>query len=388
MKRKAFPVFLAFLAMGFVDAVGPFVSLAKQEFQLSNTIASLIPCVGLSMFGLLSVPAGILQTRYGKKTVLILGLVIALLGVLGASLGLNSFPRFLLTIMLLGAGSAILQVAGNPILRDVSREGKYAQNLSLAQFAKAVGSLSGPIIPVIAARLFGASWTVIFPLYSATLALTLVAVSTIRPSSRRMTAVPATLQSCLALLRDPKILAMTCGIFLYVGAEVSVSSGIPLFLRERFGLEISRSGLLGIGAFFLALTLGRFAGGIILSRVQPAHFLLTSSIVALVSLLSINVPSKFIAVAAVFLTGLGFANIFPLISFSALEYIPDRANEISGLLVTAIVGGAVLPLFTGIIADRSSVKSSLYLPAGAIFYVFLLALRQGHREPDTCAAGI
>ena len=74
MKLRAVTVFLAFLAMGIVDAVGPFVSLAKKEFALSTAVASLIPFVGLSMFGLLSIPAGILQNRRGKKFVLLLGL--------------------------------------------------------------------------------------------------------------------------------------------------------------------------------------------------------------------------------------------------------------------------------------------------------------------------
>ena len=85
------------------------------------------------------------------------GLALALVGVSFACLGLNSFPRFLFTIALLGAGTAILQVAGNPLMRDVSSKGKYARNLSLGQFVKAIGSLSGPVLPVVAARYFGVS---------------------------------------------------------------------------------------------------------------------------------------------------------------------------------------------------------------------------------------
>ncbi|MGC4056110.1 MAG: MFS transporter [Paludibaculum sp.] len=138
MRLRTLPVFLAFLAMGFADAVGPFVSLAKNEFQLSNSVASLIPFVGFSMFGLLSVPVGLLQDKKGKKFVLMMGLLVALLGLLNASIGLGSFAQFLVTVMLVGAGAAILQVAGNPIMRDVSEEGKYARNLSLGQFIKAI----------------------------------------------------------------------------------------------------------------------------------------------------------------------------------------------------------------------------------------------------------
>ncbi|MDD2564974.1 MAG: MFS transporter [Salinivirgaceae bacterium] len=120
MKNKTFPIFLAFLAMGFGDAVGPFVGLAKEQFALSNFEAQLIPFMGFIMFGLLSVPMGIFQDRKGKKNVLMIGLFIALIGLTLPLFGLSSYALFLLTILLLGAGAAILQVAGNPIMRDVS----------------------------------------------------------------------------------------------------------------------------------------------------------------------------------------------------------------------------------------------------------------------------
>ena len=88
--------------------------------------------------------------------------------------GLESYAVFLLTIMLLGGGAAILQVSGNPIMRDVSPEGKFARNLTLGQFVKAIGSLSGPIIPVVALRWFGADWSIVFPIYSIALLITLL----------------------------------------------------------------------------------------------------------------------------------------------------------------------------------------------------------------------
>ena len=157
-RSQALPVFLAFLAMGFADAAGPFVSLAKQQFSLSNFAAQLIAFTGFIMFGIVSVPMGVYQDKKGKKFILMLGLAIMLAGVLIPALaGFSTFPVFLITVLLLGAGATTLQVAGNPIMRDVSPAGAYASNLSLAQFVKAIGSLSGPVIPVVAARAFGPS---------------------------------------------------------------------------------------------------------------------------------------------------------------------------------------------------------------------------------------
>lgn len=374
MPVRTFAIFLAFLAMGFADAVGPFVSLAKDKFQLSNTVASLIPFVGFSMFGLLSVPVGLLQDKKGKKWVLTLGLAVAFAGLLNASFGLTSFAQFLLTVLAMGAGASILQVAGNPIMRDVSAEGKYARNLSLGQFVKAIGSLSGPMIPVVAKNWFGADWTVIFPIYASALLVTIIAVVPLRIVERKPDQKAATLGSCLSLLGNLYVFSMVAAIFLYVGAEVSVSAGIPLYLKERFAIDINKVGLLGTGLFFLALTIGRFSGGVILNWMAPRKFFLLTCVLSILGILGLWAPDQNLAIASFFLTGLGFANIFPLVFSIAVDAMPERINELSGLMVTAIVGGAFVPPLMGFVADNSSVQTSFLVPLAAILYITWVAL--------------
>lgn len=369
MRLRTLPVFLAFLAMGFADAVGPFVSLAKNEFQLSNAVASLIPFVGFSMFGLLSVPVGVFQDKRGKKFVLMMGLAVALIGLLNAAFGLTEFSRFLITVMLLGAGAAILQVAGNPIMRDVSDPGKYARNLSLAQFVKAIGSLSGPMIPVIAARAFGADWKVIFPIYTVALLITIAAIAPMHVDERKPEHKAATIGSCLALLKNGYVLAMVLAIFMYVGCEVSVSAGIPLYLKERFDIDINKVGLLGTGLFFTALTIGRFSGGVILNWMSPRKTFILTCLLSIAGLLGLFIPNQTLAVGSFFLVGLGFANIFPLVFSIAVEAMPEHTNELSGLMVSAIVGGAILPPIMGYVADHSTVQLSFLVPMAAILYI-------------------
>ncbi|HTT61468.1 MAG TPA: MFS transporter [Bryobacteraceae bacterium] len=374
MRLRTIPVFLAFMAMGFADAVGPFVSLAKNEFQLSNSVATLIPFVGFVMFGLLSIPVGVLQDKRGKKFILTLGLLVSLIGLLNAAFGLVSFARFLLTVMLMGAGAAILQVSGNPIMRDVSGEGKYARNLSLAQFVKAIGSLSGPLIPVVAAKYFGASWKVIFPIYAVALVVAVAAVAGLHVTEKKSEHHAATLRSSLALLANGYVLMMVAAIFLYVGAEVCVSAGIPLYLKERFDIDINKVGLLGTGLFFTALTIGRFSGGVILNWIAPRKFFLVTCAISVVALLGLFVPHRVLAVASFFVVGLGFANIFPLVFAIAVEAMPEHTNELSGLMVTAILGGACLPPLMGLMADHSSVEFSFLVPLAAILYITWTAL--------------
>ncbi len=95
MKNKTFPILLAFLCMGFGDAVGPFVGLAKEHFQLTFFEAQLIAFMGFIMFGILSVPMGVFQDRTGKKFILLLGLIIALVGLAIPMFGLSKFYLFL-----------------------------------------------------------------------------------------------------------------------------------------------------------------------------------------------------------------------------------------------------------------------------------------------------
>ncbi|MGC8758826.1 MAG: MFS transporter [Bryobacteraceae bacterium] len=375
--KRAFPVFLAFLAMGFADAAGPFVSLAREQFQLSYFAAQWITFSGFVMFGLLSIPVGLWQDRTGKKFILLLGLCIMLAGLLiPAVFGFTTFPVFLLAVLLLGAGATTLQVAGNPIMRDVSPPGLYSRNLSLAQFVKAIGSLSGPLLPVIAARWFGASWQIVFPIYSAAVALTILAVLPLKVEEQRAPDQrPATLASCLKLLGNGYVTLMVLAIFFYVGAEVSVSAGIPLYLKDRFGIDIARTGLLGTGLFFLALTIGRFSGGILLNWMKPKAFFLTTCLISIAGLLGIFFPSAAVSAACFFLTGLGFANIFPLVFSITVDSMPAHANALSGLMVTAIVGAAFVPPLMGYVSDLSgSAQAGFLVPLAAILYVTAAAL--------------
>jgi len=383
------PVFLAFLAMGFADAAGPFVSLAKQQFDLSNFTAQLVAFAGFIMFGILSLPVGVFQDRRGKKFVLIMGLSTMLAGVvIPAIMGFSTFPLFLLTVLLLGAGATTLQVAGNPLMRDVSGEGKYSRNLSLAQFVKAIGSLSTTLIPVIAVRA-GLSWRVMFHIFSAALVLTLLSAATLRVETSPVAShETATFRSSLALLRNGYVATMVLAIFLYVGAEVSVSANVPIYLKDRYNIDIAKTGLLGTGLFFAALIIGRFSGGVVLTWIKPKVFFIITCLLSILGLLGLFAPVEALAVASFFIVGLGFANIFPLVFSITVDRMPENANALSGLMVTAIVGGAFLPPLMGFVAVATqSVQTAFLVPLLAILYITWAAVVElRNPAPATLAA--
>ncbi|MDR3628650.1 MAG: MFS transporter [Ignavibacteriaceae bacterium] len=396
MKNKAFPIFLVFLCMGFGDVVGPLVGLAKETFQLSYTMAQLIPFVGFIMFGVLSVPMGVYQDKKGKKPVLLIGLIVALIGLIapmlngmyGVKVHFNpgeyfSFYVVLLSILLLCAGATILQVVGNPIMRDFSPEGKYSKNLSFAQSIKAIGSSLGFLVPPLVAMAFGLDWSILFPVFTVMILITLFIVGPLKISEHKdPNSKPASLGSCLSLLKNGYVFVMVLALFLYVGAEVSMSSGVPILLKENFKIE-------GFGLwvswaiFFLPILLGRFAGSLILEKVSAKSFLVITTIIAIAGVLSIFTSNEVITMIGIILVGLGFANIFPLIFSITIDHMPERSNELSGLMVTAICGGAIIPLVMGKVADSTNMMMSFIVPLVCLIYIIAASVLSNGKKIKT-----
>lgn len=374
---KSTPIFLAFLVMGFGDVSGPLTSQLQTDFSLNNFQAGLVTFMAFIMFGLLSIPMGLYQDRKGRKHVLLMGLFAALIGMILPILGnYESFPLILGGLLFLGTGATLLQVAGNPIMRDVSPEGKYSRNLSFGQFVKAIGSLSGSLIPILAARYWGLDWKILFPIYGGVMLVVVVILLVTKIEEQAVSEKPATLKSCLGLLKNPYVLLMVIGIFLYVGSEVSMSAKLPNFLEAKFDFDIKEKGLFGTLFFFISLTTGRFLGGVILNWISPKKFLISTSILAIAGIAGLFiVPGQVLAFVFIFIIGLGFANIFPLIFSMTVDAMPERSNEISGLMVTAIIGGAFVPILFGGVADLFGLMAGFAVPGLCMVYILIIASR-------------
>ncbi len=375
---RSTPIFLAFLVMGFGDVSGPLTSQLQNDFALSNFQAGLVTFMAFIMFGLLSVPMGLYQDRKGRKHVLLLGLFAALIGMILPILGsYQSFPLILGGLLFMGIGATLLQVAGNPIMRDVSPEGKYSRNLSFGQFVKAIGSLSGSLIPILAARYWGMDWKVLFPIYGIVMLVVIVFLFITKIEEKTADKEnPASFKSCLRLLNNPFVLMMVIGIFLYVGSEVSMSAKLPNYLEARFDIDIKEKGLFGTLFFFISLMSGRFLGGVILNWLSPKKFLVTTTIVSIIGITGLLLTSSEpVAFVLIFVIGLGFANIFPLIFSITVDAMPARSNEISGLMVTAIIGGAFVPILFGGVADLFGLMAGFLVPIICMLYIFLIAFK-------------
>jgi fucose permease len=378
MSTRTLPIFFAFFVMGFVDAVGTLVGFARAEYQLSGFMAGLLPFFGLIAFAIFSVPGGVLMDRKGKKFLMLLSLGIVLFGQLVPASGGGSFLLLTTAIFVIGIGMALLQVAGNPIMRDVSAEGRYARNLTFAQFIKGLGSIAGPALAV-ALAVSGDEWASIvrtYRVFAVIVVITLVGVVLLRVDEKQgEDKPPASIGSSFALLKNPYVFLMIFGLFLYVGAEVGVNSWIATYLSERFQFDLGRFATGGIAFFFVALSIGRLVGSAILNFTSARQFLVVTALVSVAGMLGILVGTKEVALASIFVAGLGFGNIFPLIFSILIDRMPERSAELSGLLCMAIAGGAVVPLVMGAVNDSFGITGAMVVPLLACLYILFLGLR-------------
>lgn len=376
MNQKTIPIFLAFLTMGIADAMGPMSDAVMNQYQLNNVMATLLPFFVFIAFAVFSVPGGLLAARIGKKNLLLLGLGLNAVALLIPTVIAPSYVLLCLCILTLGIGTTFLQVAGNPIMRDVSSTGTYSRNLAFAQGIKGIGStVSAYLVTAVAALVLfrDLGWRAAFPVFFILMALTFVSVLFIKVEETKAD-VPPSLNSSLGLLNKPVFLMAVIGIFLYVGAEVCMARFL-LPLNKAIGMTPDVAGKYGAPLFFLLLTIGRLIGGVTLTVLSPRNFFRISVLMGLVGILLLMVGNPILSVVGVIIGGLGFANIWPLLFSITVEEKPEAANELSGLMCMAISGGAVIPLLMGKMVDLEMKAFSFVVPAICFGYLLILSLK-------------
>lgn len=377
MRIGTIPIFLTFLVMGVADAMGPMSDQVEQNYNLSKTMATLLPFFVFIAFAVFSVPGGLLAGRIGKKNLLLLGLGINAVAMLIPSLFEPAFEELLGCIFLLGIGTTFLQVAGNPIMRDVSNEGTYSRNLSFAQGFKGVGSASSAYLvsAVATIGLFQAmGWRGGFPIFCALMTIAFLLVLMLKVEETKPES-PPSIRSCFGLLGEPVFAFAVLGIFLYVGAEACMGR----FLKPTFselGFSEGRAGLYGPAAFFLLITVGRLLGGAVLTLISPLSCFRLSAILGLSGMVLMIANSTPLAIAGVVCAGLGFANIWPMLFSITVEHRPERANELSGLMCMAISGGALVPILMGWLADMQWGPYIYVVPGACFVYLVVISFFQ------------
>ena len=384
MRIQTIPIFLTFLVMGVADAMGPMSDAVKNQYQTSNVMATLLSFFVFIAFAVFSVPGGVLAARIGKKNLLLLGLGLNVAAMLVPSLMSPNFALLLGCIFLLGVGTTFLQVAGNPVMRDVSAQGNYSRNLSFAQGIKGIGSAASAylVTSIATVGLFKEmGWRGSFPLFCGLMALAFVLVSLVKVEETK-TELPPSLGSSLGLLKEPMFFLAVLGIFLYVGAEVCMARFLFPIMKE-IGIDEATASKFGSALFFALLTVGRLVGGAVLVVMKPRTCFQLSALLGLVGGILLMTGSKPLAIAGVFAAGLGFANIWPMLFSITVEEQPERASELSGLMCMAISGGALVPLLMGQLVDMGQKSIAFVVPAACFAYLLIISLKGGKRPATT-----
>ncbi|MBN2063216.1 MAG: MFS transporter [Sedimentisphaerales bacterium] len=376
MKLKVVPILMAFFAMGVADAMGPMSNAVKENYQLSNVMATLLPFFVFIAFAAFSVPAGLLAARIGMKKLLLVGLGLNIIAMLVPCIITPSFPLLVGCIFLLGVGTTLLQVAGNPIMRDVSAEGAYSSNLSFAQGFKGIGSTVSAYLVTMAASiavLANLGWRAAFPLFCGLMVIVFIWVMTLKIEEQKAD-VPPSIGSSMSLLGKPVFALAVLGIFLYVGAEVCMTTFTGRLL-ESIGMTAENASKYGAALFLAMLTIGRLTGGVVLKFISPRNFFRLSAALGLAGGIVLMLGNSNLAVVGVGLAGLGFANIWPMLFSITVEEDPKRGGELSGLMCMAISGGAIVPLLMGKFVDDGQGTKAFIVPVVCFAYLLVLSLK-------------
>jgi fucose permease len=369
--QKLLPVLFGFFIMGFVDVVGIATNYVKQDFMLSDTLANLLPMSLFIWFAILSVPTGMMMNSLGRKRTVLLSMMITLLAMLLPLLS-YSFPMILVAFGLLGIGNTIIQVSLNPLLTNVVRSDRLTSSLTLGQFIKAIAAFLGPIIAGFAARSFG-DWKYIFLVFAAVAIVSGLWLTLTQIHEAQHIQVSSSLGKSFGLLKDKTILMLFLGIVFVVGVDVGLNTTIPKFLMERCNIPLEKAGL-GTSLYFVARTIGTFTGAILLAKMSGRKFFIISMSLAIPVLLAMLLLSNLWGILVmVFIIGLAVANVFSIIFSAALKRKPERANEISGLLIMGVAGGAIIPLIMGVTSDALGQTGGMAILLVALAYLLFIA---------------
>ena len=374
---KILPVLFGFFVMGFCDVVGITSAHVKEDLlgayspEFRDTLSNLIPVALFSMFLIFSVPTGILMNKIGRKKTVLLSNIITIIAMF-IPLANYSFIMVLVAFGLLGIANTILQVSLNPLVTNVINDKKLlTSSLTTGQFVKAISSFSAPFIAAFAAIQFG-NWQYIFPIYAVMTLLSTIWLMATPIVEEPIVEKANSFASVFAILKDKTILILFLGILFVVGVDVGVNTASSKILMERAGLNSIEAGY-GPSVYFAMRTLGAFIGAFLLSRISSTKFYKVNITIALIALIALIFANNQYLIYSLFgIIGFTIANIFPIIFGMAIQKRPEKANEISGLMITGVFGGAIIPFFMGVFSDiiGSQIGAVLVIISAAMYLFY------------------
>jgi len=372
-KLELIPVMLCFFAMGFVDLVGIASNYVQADLGLSDASANIFPSLVFFWFLIFSVPTGMLMNRIGRKNTVLLSLAVTAVSLLLPVFG-ESFALMLVSFSLLGIGNALMQTSLNPLITNIIKGDSLASTMTFGQFVKAIASFMAPYVAMWGATAampsFGLGWRVLFPVYMAIGILASVLLLATPIEREAASGRASSFADCFRLLGRPIVLLSFLGIMCHVGIDVGTNTTAPKLLMERVGMSLNEAGF-ATSLYFIFRTVGCLTGSFILSKFSHRKFFLFSVILMALAMLGMFFGTgKAVLYAAIALVGYGNSNIFSIVFSQAILSVPEKQNEVSGLMIMGLFGGTVFPLLMGFASDAVGQAGAVAVMAAGVAYLF------------------
>lgn len=368
------PILAAFLCMGFVDMVGTATNYAQKDLGLDDATANIFPSMVFFWFLIFSVPTGILMSRIGRKKTVIISLLITALSMIIPLLWYDKVS-LIITFSLLGIGNTLMQVSLNPLLSGIVTGDKLASSLTFGQFVKAIASFSAPLIATKASLMFG-DWRMIYPLFLGVSVITSIWLGMTHIEERKEDSKGATFSECFKLLGNGVIFLCFLGIICHVGIDVGTNITAPRILMERLSLTNLDDANYATSVYFAFRTAGCFIGAFVLARYSEKKFFALSILCIALGMGGLYfLQDEIILCACIGLIGFGNSNVFSVILSRAMLYMPDKKNEISGLMIMGLFGGTIFPFFMGYATkalNNSQSGALIVMSIGVVYLLFLI----------------
>ena len=384
MKNKSlFPILAGFFVMGFGDIIGTVMIQVKNECAAhADQISWLMPIFAYCWFLVISIPTGILCGRLGRKNAVMISLAVTLAAMLmPLAASAERWYLYVAAFALIGIGNTIIQAALPALLSNVVAKDQITSRISLGQFVKALCAALTPVFVYLTATALG-NWKLLFPLYGGlTIVCAIWLMVTKIPDERKVEVDGGggqrnltTFASCFAMMKNPYVAAMTVGILFSVGADVGFSVAIPEYLKNVYRVDLNRAGM-GPTVYFVAKTIAAVLGAIVFAKVSAAKcfpWCMGIGILATAAIPFVGTPIAFLV--CIFIVALMTANSFGMCMGLAIDKVPEKTNEITALMVMAIVGGGIVSALLGVAQRAFGAVGIVAVLIACIAYLFLLGV--------------
>lgn len=381
-----------FFIFGFITSVNDILTPYLQKmFSLSNLQASLVQATFFIAFFFVALPAGYLTKRIGYKKGMLMGLAAVAIGVFGFSFAsqMPVYAIYLSFLFLLAGGITMLQVTANPYVTILGPESGASSRLNLSQAFNSVGTVVGPAL-----------WSFLFlpddenaKMSADDMILPYAAMGVILIATilliRFLDLPPivnednekeeAASKKKGSIWQYPHLILAAVGIFVYVGAEVTIGNNIVRLLSEDnvMGLSEKEAGYL-VSFYWGGAMVGRFIGSALLLRMNAGSLLGICALLASAFLLIVSNGEGYAVVVTVLSIGLFNSIMFPNIFSMGIKGLGRFTEEGTSILIMSIVGGAAFPVLQGLLADRVGIQMSYLFPIISYLYIAYFGFK-GHK---------